>query len=199
MPSGPGPAAGAPDLLPHPSCCRAVRVMVDDLTARPRPRRAGLLGRAAPGLTALRRRLPTPRPRPVSPPCRPALRRASRPTKLDAYKPYLDQRWQEGCTSAWKLWEEINAQGYPDGYGNVCAYVSRNLRGKPQLVGPRLPSARAVTRWILTHPEALPESDRLQLKAVLANCPELDVLAGHVRTFAHMLTQLQGHQLPAWI
>ncbi|MGR4852029.1 hypothetical protein OG542_00850 [Streptomyces violaceus] len=24
-------------------------------------------------------------------------------------------------------------------------------------------------------------------------------LAGHVRSIAHMLTQLQGHQLPAWI
>ncbi|MET9735177.1 hypothetical protein ABZZ79_32440 [Streptomyces sp. NPDC006458] len=66
-----------------------------------------------------------------------------------------------------------------------------------QPVGPRPPSARAVTRWILSHPDALAESDRLQL--VLANCPELDALAGHIRSFAHMLTQLQGHQLPAWI
>ncbi|MER6570837.1 transposase [Streptomyces sp. NPDC001093] len=36
----------------------------------------------------------------------------SRATKLDAFKPYLDQRWQEGCTNAWKLWEEISEQGY---------------------------------------------------------------------------------------
>ncbi|MFI0203394.1 transposase [Streptomyces sp. NPDC016734] len=43
------------------------------------------------------------------------------------------------------------------------------------------------------------ERDRIQLKGVLANCPELDALAGHVRSFAHMLTQLQGHQLPASI
>ncbi|MFF9691081.1 transposase [Streptomyces sp. NPDC014623] len=76
---------------------------------------------------------------------------------------------------------------------------SRNLRSKPQPVGPRPPSARAVTRWILTRPEALTERDRIQLKDVLANCPELDALAGHIRSFAHMLTQLQGHQLPAWI
>ncbi|NIL50495.1 ISL3 family transposase [Streptomyces sp. 2BBP-J2] len=101
----------------------------------------------------------------------------SRATKLDAYKPYLAQRWQEGCTNAWKLWEEIREQGYPDGYGNVRNYVSRTLRRKPQPVGPRPPSACAVTRWILTHPDALVESDRIQLKAVLVNCPELDVLA----------------------
>ncbi|WP_424886740.1 ISL3 family transposase [Streptomyces sp. XH2] len=46
----------------------------------------------------------------------------SRPTKLDAYKPYLDQRWQEGCTNAWTLWEEIKEQGYP-----------ARLRQRPQL------------------------------------------------------------------
>ncbi|MDX2291821.1 MULTISPECIES: ISL3 family transposase [Streptomyces] len=123
----------------------------------------------------------------------------SRPTKLDAYKPHLDQRWQEGCTNAWKLWEEIKELGYPDGYGNVRAYVSRNLRGRPQPVGPRPPSARAVTRWILTHPDALPEGDQLQLKAVLAGCSSLESLASHVRAFADMLTQLRGEQLPEWI
>lgn len=124
---------------------------------------------------------------------------ASRPTKLDAYKPCLDQRWQEGCTHAWNLWEEIREQGYPDGYGNVPRYVSSVLRGKPQPLGPRPPSAHAVTRWILTHPDALPEGDRLRLKAVPANRPELDALARHVRSFGHMLTHLQGDPLPGWI
>lgn len=73
------------------------------------------------------------------------------------------------------------------------------MRGKPQPVGPRPPSARTVTRWILTHPDALNENDRLQLKAVLAHCPQLAALAEHVRSFAHMLTELQGDQLPEWI
>ncbi|MEV1025573.1 ISL3 family transposase [Streptomyces sp. NPDC050264] len=122
-----------------------------------------------------------------------------RPTRLDAYKPYLDQRWQEGCTNAWKLWEEIKEQGPPRGYAGVRAYVSRNLRGKPRPVGPRPPSARAVTRWILTHPDTLPECDRIQLKVVLASCPELTALAEHVRSFACMVTELQGERLPEWI
>ncbi|MFJ9041866.1 transposase [Streptomyces sp. NPDC102406] len=124
---------------------------------------------------------------------------ANRPTTLDTYKPYLDQRWQEGCTNAWKLWEEIKEQGYPRGYARVRAYASRNLRGKPRPVGPRPPSARSVTRWLLTHPDALPESDRIQLKAVLANCHELAALSEHVRSFARMVTELEGERLPEWI
>ncbi|MEF2529402.1 MULTISPECIES: hypothetical protein [Streptomyces] len=82
----------------------------------------------------------------------------SRPTSLDAFKPYLDQRWQEGCMNAWKRWEEIKEQNYPGGYSSVRAYVSRNLRGKPQPVGPRPPSARAVTRWILITPTPWPKA-----------------------------------------
>nr|WP_263453966.1 transposase [Streptomyces griseocarneus] len=39
----------------------------------------------------------------------------------------------------------------------------------------------------------------MKLKAVLAGCPELDALTGHVRAFGKMLTQLQGDQLPQWI
>ncbi|WP_330358845.1 transposase [Streptomyces chartreusis] len=123
----------------------------------------------------------------------------NRATRLDDFKPYLDQRWQEGCTNAWKLWEEIKEQGYPRGYAGVRDYVSRNLRGKPQTVGPRPPSARAVIRWLLTHPDALPEGDQVQLKAVPANCPELTALAEHVRSFGRMVAHLQGDQLPTWI
>ncbi|MFF7951778.1 transposase [Streptomyces griseorubiginosus] len=113
--------------------------------------------------------------------------------------PYLDQRWQEDCTNAWKLWEEITKQGYPRGCASVRDYVSRNLRSKPQLVGPRPPSAHPVTRWILSHPDALPEVDRLQLKPVLANWRGLTSLSEHVRSFGHMLAHLKGDQLPTWI
>ncbi|MFG2759789.1 transposase [Streptomyces wuyuanensis] len=45
----------------------------------------------------------------------------------------------------------------------------------------------------------MPEGDRVQLKAVLANCPELTALAEHVRSFGRMVAHLQGDQLPKWI
>ncbi|WSM19891.1 transposase [Streptomyces mirabilis] len=77
--------------------------------------------------------------------------------------------------------------------------MSRTLRREPQPVGPRPPWPRAATRWLLTHPDALVGSDRIQLKAVLAYCSELHVLAKHVRAFAHMVSDLHGDQLPAWI
>ncbi|WP_407706923.1 transposase [Streptomyces phaeochromogenes] len=49
---------------------------------------------------------------------------------------------------------------------------------------------------MLSRPESLTESERLRLKTVLVNCPELDALAGHVRPFPQMLTERQGELLP---
>ncbi|WAU03707.1 hypothetical protein STRNI_001871 [Streptomyces nigrescens] len=45
-----------------------------------------------------------------------------------------------------------------------------------QPINPRPRSPRTVAGWILRHPDNLPEAERLQLKAVLAHCPELDAL-----------------------
>ncbi|MFF0415555.1 transposase [Kitasatospora sp. NPDC004745] len=49
----------------------------------------------------------------------------NRPSVLDEYKPYLDDRWNEGCTNAWKLWEEIVPLGYKGSYQRVGAYLRR--------------------------------------------------------------------------
>ncbi|MFF7871011.1 hypothetical protein ACFZCT_31800 [Streptomyces qaidamensis] len=47
----------------------------------------------------------------------------NRTSILDEFKPYLDERWDEGCTNAWKLWEEIVPLGHRGSYGRVSAYL----------------------------------------------------------------------------
>ncbi|MEW1912554.1 transposase [Kitasatospora sp. NPDC085895] len=122
----------------------------------------------------------------------------SRPSVLDDYKPYLDDRWSEGCTNAWKLWEEIVPLGYKGSYQRVRAYL-RLKRTSPQPVTAQPPSPRTVAGWILRRPTALSEAEQIQLKTVLAHCPELDALTRHVRSFAVMLTERQGERLPDWL
>ncbi|MFI5682175.1 ISL3 family transposase [Streptomyces cellulosae] len=122
----------------------------------------------------------------------------NRPSVLDDYKPYLDDRWNEGCTNAWKLWEEIVPLGYKGSYQRVRAYL-HDKRTSPRPVTARPPSPHAVAGWILRHPDTLAESEQLQLKAVRTRCPELDALTRHVRSFATMLTERQGERLPDWL
>ncbi len=50
-----------------------------------------------------------------------------RTSVLDEYKPYLDERWDEGCTNAWKLWEEIVPLGYRgSSYGRSAPTCERS-------------------------------------------------------------------------
>ncbi|MFI2686777.1 transposase [Streptomyces sp. NPDC018586] len=68
----------------------------------------------------------------------------NRRTKLDDFKPYLHERWAQGCTNAWTLWEEIKSQGYTGGYGPVRAYLQL-FRTSPTAPAARPPSLRTVT------------------------------------------------------
>ncbi|MGW1659350.1 ISL3 family transposase [Streptomyces atratus] len=121
-----------------------------------------------------------------------------RPSVLDEYRPYLDDRWNQGCTNAWKAWEEIVPLGYPGSYQRVRAYFrTKRLSVDPVTAPP--PSPRTVAGWILRHPDSLADVEQLRLKAVLAHCPELEALTGHVRSFAQILTERQGQRLPEWL
>ncbi|MEU5900280.1 transposase [Streptomyces venezuelae] len=121
-----------------------------------------------------------------------------RASKLDPFKPYLQQQWNEGRTNVWKLYEEIKAVGYPGGYGPVRSYL-KPFRKVPGPIGPKPMSPRAVASWILSHPDSLDEVQHHQLKCILGTCPELASLTRHVRSFAIMLARRQGEHLPEWI
>jgi transposase len=124
--------------------------------------------------------------------------RQGRASVLDEYKPYWDDRWNQGCTNAWKVWEEIVSLGCKGSYQRVRAYFStKRLSADPVTAPP--PSPRTLAGWILRHPDSLSEVEQLRLKAVLVRCPELEALTGHVRSFAQILTERQGHRLPEWL
>jgi transposase len=126
--------------------------------------------------------------------------RGGRPSLLDDYKPYLHQRWNEGCTSALALHAEIKAQGYRGSYGTVRGYLQpfRELGTAPP-AAPAPPKARDVASWLLRHPDFLDEDEELKLTQARERCPHLKALAGHVSEFAKMLTGRHGDRLDAWI
>ncbi|WP_367666977.1 ISL3 family transposase [Streptomyces sp. DG2A-72] len=121
-----------------------------------------------------------------------------RPSRLDAYKPYLDRRFAAGCSNVTLLHRELLAENAPVTYQMVRAYIA-TLRATPPQAQPPPPTVRQVTGWLTRHPTALSEEDRAALKGVLARCPELDAAAGHVRDFGEMMAHRLGPTLPAWI
>ena len=122
-----------------------------------------------------------------------------RPSSLDPFKAYLLQRIDAGCLKATALHREVTARGFTGSYGVARAFVEQ-YRTHPDLrktVKP--PSVREVTGWICTHPDHLVEHDAHRLGTLLDRCPELTTATDLVRSFAAMLTGLNGDRLGAWI
>jgi len=124
----------------------------------------------------------------------------NRTTKLDAYKPYLYQRYAAGCHNASQLFRDIRAQGYRGGPSPVDRYIRLLRHGTIAPPAPRpVPKPRAISAWIMRQPEHLKEHEALELKQVRASCTDLDALVGHVRAFAAMIRDLHGDRLPDWM
>jgi Transposase len=126
--------------------------------------------------------------------------RDGRPSVLDEFKPYLHERWNAGCTTVWTLFQEVRGRGYRGSYSTVRDYLQpfREAGVAPPAV-PAPPKVRDVTSWMLRHPDTLDADEQVKLKQVLARCPHLDALAGHVTAFAEMLTGRHGERLDEWI
>jgi transposase len=130
----------------------------------------------------------------------PSLARAS---KLDPFKPYLIQRWNEGCTNAGQLHEELKKRGWTGSLRAVQGYL-RPLRpfiGRQKVrAAPVLPpKPRRITGWIMSHPDRVTPDDQVRLDDILNRCPQLTAATQQVRAFATMMNERQGHQLDDWI
>ena len=126
--------------------------------------------------------------------------RDGRPSLLDEYKPYLHQRWNQGCTNVRQLHAELRERGYRGSYGTIRGYVQpfRDLGAAPPAAAAP-PKTRDIARWILADPKHLDDTEKSALAQVRDRCPHLDALAAHVTEFAKILTGLHGDRLDAWL
>jgi hypothetical protein len=123
-----------------------------------------------------------------------------RPSILDEHKPYLHQRWNEGCTNVIQLHAELRQRGYTGSYSTIRDYMLpfRETGSAPPAV-PGPPKARDLARWITADPDNLNDDEKAKLAEARERCPHLDALAGHVSEFAKILTGRHGDRLDAWI
>ncbi|MFD5067648.1 ISL3 family transposase [Streptomyces sp. NPDC058369] len=120
---------------------------------------------------------------------------------VDPYVGYLHRRWNEGVRNAAQLCREIRQQGYLGGELAVQRHLRRYRTGRGHAPdpGPKPPSVREVTSWIMTHPEHLRDENTDKLRRLRERDPDLDRLTGHVRSFAVMMTAHHGDRLEDWI
>jgi transposase len=124
-----------------------------------------------------------------------------RDSLIDSYRPYLHQRWNEGCTDASILYTEIRKLGYTGSDKTVRRYVQpfrATITAPP--VTPSPPKTRHVARWIMTDPDHLDPDDGRRLNAIIERSPNLAAITRHVRAFATMMrTRTGARDLRQWI
>ena len=124
----------------------------------------------------------------------------SRDSLLDAFKPYLHERFNAGHTDAAALTEQITALGYRGSAKTVRRYLQpfrAGLTAPPPL--PVAPSVRQVTSWLTRHPDTLNEDERLELRKILDRSPTLATTSQQISEFAEMLTERRGERLGDWM
>lgn len=131
-------------------------------------------------------------------------RTLDRDTLLDAHKPYLHQRWNQGCRDIAVLHTELEQRGYRGSSRTVYRYLQPLRTLDPGQAAPPVPPAppkiRQITTWLLRRPEDLDDTEQANLAGIRGGCPHLDRLSDHITGFAKMMTHRTGAEtLDAWL
>jgi transposase len=129
---------------------------------------------------------------------------------VDPFRPYLEERWQEGCQNAAVLWREIKTQGFasslntirrwaeprrPDASGAATGPAASAPAPKP----PRAPSQRRCA-WLLgMESDKLTEGERPFVDRLTAAAPKLAEAGALARRFAAMVRRGDSAALDGWL
>jgi transposase len=154
----------------------------------------------------------------------PPSRRGQRGSILNQYKPYIFQRWQQGCRNSVQLYDEIKTRGYPGstsllrnfladvrkkhveaGSAEVLTFdpsthaikIPDSLPPKPR-VTLRMSSTRA--SWLfVSKREKLDEKQRKYVEQIRQGHPDLEMAYQLGQAFVMMLAERRDTDLDAWL
>ena len=119
---------------------------------------------------------------------------------LHPYLAYLYQRWNAGCTDAARLHTELRERGYQGSERTLRRHLQPlRAAGLPAPPAPTAVTVRQATNWITRDPQTLAPEHQEALVQILDHCPALRDAKQSLGSFAAIMTNLRGHDLPAWL
>jgi len=139
--------------------------------------------------------------------------RARPPSVLDPYKPYVLARWNRGCRTGMRLYEEIQRQGYRGARSTVLGYLTqlrkaqglaprtRTMQPAPPVTDPTVQhlTPRQATWLVLRQPDHLTVEDQALLDRLPQAHPAFAQAMALAQGFAQLLRARQPEQLDAWV
>jgi len=138
-------------------------------------------------------------------------KRGGQSSILDAYLPYLHQRWAEGCHNGLQLYREIQQKGYSGSRPSVSRWVAKMRKQAP----PRKPANEAVPRpaetatrpwsaryavWLLLkQPDTLEPDRKAALERMLNASPALQPAYNFAQAFLRMVRNRYPKGLRPWL
>jgi transposase len=138
-------------------------------------------------------------------------RRARRSSILDAYLPYLQQRWTEGCHNGLQLYREIEQKGYRGSRPTVSRWAAQMRKLHPSSKQSSETETRhkeAVTRpwsaryaaWLLLKPpEVLKPEKKAALERILDASPVLRPAYNFAQAFIRIIWNRYSKNLRPWL
>lgn len=134
-------------------------------------------------------------------------RTSAKPSLVEPYRAYVEQRWAAGCTEAKQLWDELRAQGFTGGYKSVWNFtrswsVPSSVQAMPSMavaVSKKVRTPRQVMWLLLEDPEQLDEVDRAYRAVLYQLCPELERAFGLAQGFQQVVRERSTAGLRDWL
>lgn len=137
--------------------------------------------------------------------------RARKRSKLDPYRDYIHQRWDEGCHDAAVLLAELRRRGYTGGHSILRAYVAPLRRTLPCVIAEHASatrvraesrptwSPRQLVALFLRRPDDLDVKQQQTLATLRAASSMLDSVYTAVQEFAVMVRERRVEGLTDWV
>jgi transposase len=133
--------------------------------------------------------------------------RRQRSSRLDRFRPYLEQRWQEGVHNVARLWRELQKQGFRGGYTTLTDWVQRHRQNSftsaaaPAATAKRSapPSPRQAAWWVLRKAGDRTPEQQAFVEQLEQQGPALANVGAQGRAFLDLIRNRQEEQLTPWM
>jgi transposase len=125
----------------------------------------------------------------------------TRPSALDAWLPWMNDRWEAGARNASALWREMRSEGFIGQRGIVSQWAQRRrLAEKANQSGlARTPSARELARLMTSARDGLARSEAVLVAVIEDHVPDLVAARQAISEFQSMIRSKSAAKLSDWL